>query len=118
MLTRSLWWVTGLHLGWNFFEGPIFGTQISGGTTSGLFHASVTGPQVWTGGAFGPEAGLVVILVVGSSGLLLCGLAARQHRTMAPPWLQRAHQEARTGATEVSTSIQASLESRKPEQAS
>ncbi len=89
LLTRSLWWVIGLHLGWNFFEGPIFGAQISGLTTPALFHASLTGPQAWTGGAFGPEAGLVAILIVGSAGLFLCVLAARQHRIMTPRWLQR-----------------------------
>ena len=88
LLTRSLWWVIGLHLGWNFFEGPIFGAQISGLTTPALFHASLTGPQAWTGGAFGPEAGLVAILIVGSAGLLLCIVAARQHRVMIPHWLQ------------------------------
>ncbi len=90
LLTRSLWWVIGLHLGWNFFEGPIFGAQISGLTTPALFHASTTGPQAWTGGDFGPEAGLVAILIVGSVGVLLCILAARQHRIMTPNWLQPA----------------------------
>ncbi len=89
LLTRSLWWVIGLHLGWNFFEGPIFGAQISGLTTPALFHASLTGPHLWTGGAFGPEAGLVAIFVVGSAGLLLCMLAARQRRIMTPHWLQQ-----------------------------
>jgi len=81
MLTRSLWWAIGIHLGWNLFEGPIFGAQLSGKTTPVLFHAAITGPQAWTGGAFGPEAGLVTIIIVGSVGLILCVLAA--HKTPA-----------------------------------
>jgi membrane protease YdiL (CAAX protease family) len=85
LLTRSLWWVIGLHLGWNFFEGPVFGAQVSGHSVyGGFFSASLTGPQAWTGGAFGPEAGLVAILIVGSVGLLLCIRAARQHRLVKP----------------------------------
>ena len=98
LLTRSLWWVIGLHLGWNFFEGPIFGTQVSGSNTPALLHASITGPQVWTGGAFGPEAGLLAILIVGSAGLLICALAARQHRIMTPRWLHRTPQRAQPEA--------------------
>ena len=40
LLTRSLWWVIGLHLGWNFFEGPVFGAQISGHTAYGGFFSA------------------------------------------------------------------------------
>jgi membrane protease YdiL (CAAX protease family) len=28
--TRQLWLPIGLHLGWNFFEGTVFGFQVSG----------------------------------------------------------------------------------------
>jgi membrane protease YdiL (CAAX protease family) len=80
LLTRSLWWAIGLHLGWNFFEGPISGAQVSGHSSEVLIHASITGPQALTGGAFGPEAGWISILIVGTIGILLCILATRQHR--------------------------------------
>lgn len=96
LLTRSLWWVIGLHLGWNFFEGSVFGAQVSGHTGyGGFFSVSLTGPQAWTGGAFGPEAGLVAILIVGSAGLLLCVWAARQHRIVKPGWRQQTSREAK-----------------------
>lgn len=59
--TRQLWLPIGLHIGWNFFEGPIFGFPVSGLDTFRLTNISVSGPVLWTGGAFGPEAGLIVL---------------------------------------------------------
>lgn len=59
--TRQLWLPIGLHIGWNFFEGVIFGFPVSGLDLYRLTHISVNGPELWTGGAFGPEAGLILI---------------------------------------------------------
>jgi len=66
--TQQLWLPIGLHLGWNFFEGVVFGYPVSGLTIYPLMNIKVSGPQVWTGGAFGPEAGLIILpaLVVGA----------------------------------------------------
>jgi membrane protease YdiL (CAAX protease family) len=59
--TRQLWLPIGLHLGWNFFEGVGFGFPVSGLDIYHLTRITVTGPKLWTGGAFGPEAGLVLL---------------------------------------------------------
>jgi membrane protease YdiL (CAAX protease family) len=65
--TKQLWLPIGLHIGWNFCEGVVFGFPVSGLDIYALTRIEVTGPELWTGGAFGPEAGLIVLpsLIVG-----------------------------------------------------
>jgi hypothetical protein len=50
----------GLHIAWNFFEGNVFGFPVSGVETVGATFLSIeqSGPLLFTGGAFGPEAGV------------------------------------------------------------
>jgi uncharacterized protein len=57
--TGELWLSVGLHIGWNFFQGTIFGFGVSGLQGFHLIEQSVDGPVLITGGAFGPEAGLI-----------------------------------------------------------
>jgi membrane protease YdiL (CAAX protease family) len=66
--TGQLWLSIGLHIGWNFFEGVIFGFPVSGLDIYRLLRHHIQGPEIWTGGAFGPEAGLIVLpaLLIGS----------------------------------------------------
>lgn len=60
--TKQLWLPIGLHIGWNFFEGVGFGFPVSGlDDIYKLLRIRVHGPEIWTGGAFGPEAGLIVL---------------------------------------------------------
>jgi membrane protease YdiL (CAAX protease family) len=61
MRTKQLWLPIGLHIGWNFFEGVIFGFPVSGTDTFRLIQHTVSGPSFITGGEFGPEAGLVLL---------------------------------------------------------
>jgi uncharacterized protein len=73
LLTRRLWLPIGLHIGWNFFEGPVFGFPVSGMEFYSLIRQQVEGPEILTGGAFGPEAGLVLLpaLLIGSAFIYL-----------------------------------------------
>lgn len=61
--TRTLWLPIGLHFAWNFTEGGIFSTQVSGGVVHGLFATTLAGDQLLTGGAFGPEASIVAVAI-------------------------------------------------------
>lgn len=56
--TGQLWLPIGLHIGWNYFQGTIFGFAVSGTAGFHLIEHSVQGPVLLTGGSFGPEAGL------------------------------------------------------------
>ncbi|MCL4260424.1 MAG: CPBP family intramembrane metalloprotease [Anaerolineales bacterium] len=71
--TKQLWLPIGLHIGWNFFEGVGFGFPVSGLTIYPLTRIEVSGPELWTGGGFGPEAGLIVLpaLIIGVSLIIL-----------------------------------------------
>ena len=60
ILTKQLWLPIGMHIGWNFFEGVIFGFPVSGISTYKLALIQVSGPKSWMGAGFGPEAGLVL----------------------------------------------------------
>jgi uncharacterized protein len=63
--TRALWLPIGLHLIWNFILGAILGLPVSGLViTSSVLVAHVSGPERLTGGAYGPEGGLVATVVM------------------------------------------------------
>ena len=68
MLAAGLLWTgqlalpIGLHLGWNFFQGSVFGFPVSGNPMPArVFAIDQGGEALITGGAFGPEAGLIGI---------------------------------------------------------
>jgi len=69
--TKQLWLPIGLHIGWNFFEGVVFGFPVSGLDIYALTRIEITGPELWTGGAFGPEAGLIVLPSLMVGGILI-----------------------------------------------
>jgi len=69
--TKQLWLSIGLHIGWNFFEGVVFGFPVSGLDVYALTRIDVHGPILWTGGAFGPEAGLIVLPSLLVGGILI-----------------------------------------------
>ena len=77
--TRNLWFAIGLHLGWNFTEGGIFGVSVSGFSAGkGVFAVALSGSRLLTGGRFGPEASIVAIAVCLAMALVLIGLTVRR----------------------------------------
>jgi len=63
--TKMLWLSMGMHMGWNFFQGPIFGFAASGHKKATLIDLTITSNKDWlTGGEFGPEASIIVIPII------------------------------------------------------
>ncbi len=90
VVARNLWFPIGLHFAWNFFEGPIYGTQVSGHDFgASLFAAHIAGPALLTGGAFGPEAGLGAMLTCVVVAVVLLVVAVRRNQIIPPQWQRR-----------------------------
>lgn len=94
--TRNLWVPIGVHFAWNFAEGGIFGTNVSGtDSPRGLLHGVLSGPTAISGGEFGPEAS-VYALVVGVLVTAVFLVVARRRGNLVP---LRRRRTVETGAT-------------------
>lgn len=62
ILTGSLGLSVGLHFSWNFMQASVFGFPVSGThLDTSVIQIAQLGPDFWTGGVFGPEAGFLGI---------------------------------------------------------
>jgi len=86
MYSRRLWLPIGLHFAWNFTESGVFGASTSGSEAQGLLVSRLSGPELLTGGAFGPEASIVAVLVCLGASIGLLVLAGRKNHIVAPVW--------------------------------
>jgi uncharacterized protein len=73
VLTGDLAIPIGLHTTWNLFQGNVYGFPVSGIQPPGasLLTTGEAGPDLWTGGAFGPEAGLLGLAAILLGGVLV-----------------------------------------------
>lgn len=72
--TRTLWLVFGVHFGWNWFLGSIYGIEVSGLknlVTAPVFKEIDTGPSWITGGEYGIEGGIACTIALIASTLLI-----------------------------------------------
>jgi len=91
-LTRNLWLAIGIHAGWNFAEGSIFGAAVSGTREAqSLFGTELTGPDLMTGGAFGPEASIVSLGFCLATAGIFAALIRRQGHWRPPRLRLRLH---------------------------
>ena len=60
----SLWVPIGIHWAWNYTQGNIFGLAVSGSEAGeNMLTTIVNGPDIITGGAFGPEASIISVIL-------------------------------------------------------
>lgn len=62
----SIWGVCGFHSSWNWAVSNIFGFEISGSHPYGssIINLETAGDEIFSGGAFGPEASIFATLVI------------------------------------------------------
>lgn len=89
VLTGRIWLSLGLHFAWNFVQGPLLGLPVSGLASGGMFAVTHQGPDVLTGGSYGPEGGLVgigfrFVVIGGLLGWVAFGRARRSAAGGAP----------------------------------
>lgn len=79
--TRNLWFPIALHFSWNFFQGTVFGFNVSGQDVYSVINQRRPYDDLINGGAFGFEGSLLSIVFI----LIFTVLAWRIYRTPEPP---------------------------------
>lgn len=64
MKSKNIWMPIGYHITWNYFQGYIWGFGVSGNDVQGLYKIKNVSDNIINGGAFGPEGGLMVTIVI------------------------------------------------------
>ena len=79
--TDNIWGAAGAHASWNFFQGHIFGVQVSGiESQTSVLVAKTTEKSLVNGGSFGLEGGLAVTAVLLAATALLLFLPKKANK--------------------------------------
>jgi len=85
--SRSLWLPIAIHFSWNFVQSGIFGAITSGNEqTSSLFNTNISGTELITGGAFGPEGTIQAVLFWLLVSITFMVLITKQNKLIKPFW--------------------------------
>lgn len=85
--SRNLWFPIALHFAWNFMQSGIFGAVTSGNQkTDSLLVTKIQGPEILTGGEFGPEGSIqAMVFCIIATGILLF-LCHKENKIILPYW--------------------------------
>lgn len=64
MKSSNVWMPIGFHITWNYFQGYIWGFQVSGNEVNGMYQLESVKGNILNGGSFGPEGGLIVTIIL------------------------------------------------------
>jgi membrane protease YdiL (CAAX protease family) len=62
IITKNLWFSIGLHFSWNFFQGTIFGFNVSGFEHYSIIQTKYNTANMWNGGFFGFEGSILCLI--------------------------------------------------------
>ncbi|CAN5801534.1 type II CAAX endopeptidase family protein [soil metagenome] len=81
MYNRSLWLPIAIHFAWNFTQNGIFGAITSGNEkTNSLLTTKITGPEILTGGQFGPEGSIQALVFCLIATVVIVGVLKKQNK--------------------------------------
>lgn len=64
LLAKSFWLPVAIYFAWNYFQGSVYGFAVSGAYhPPELLQLVRDGPNLLTGGTFGPEGSLIVSVI-------------------------------------------------------
>ena len=90
--SRNLWFPIAIHFAWNFTQTGIFGAVTSGNVLhESLLTSSLSGNELVSGGAFGPEASIQAFIFCLIASILLQVLSHRQNKIIKPFWSKQMH---------------------------
>lgn len=94
LTTGLLWLSMGMHIGWNFFQGYVFGFAASGHSEKiTVFTHTAVGDNWLTGGSFGPEASVLIIPVIGIALLLMRAWSGHSARNAKKAFVDERYKE-------------------------
>lgn len=62
--TKNIWYPVFLHVSWNYFQGPIYGFEVSGTEAKSIIMQEVSGNELITGGSFGFEGSIILTVLM------------------------------------------------------
>ena len=89
MYTRNLWFPIAIHFAWNFAQGNIFGTPVSGDPEStSIIVSQLEGSKWFTGGVWGIEATVQIVVLSLLAGTILLVLNRKKGNIIKQQVLQ------------------------------
>jgi uncharacterized protein len=89
IITRRLWLPIGMHFAWNVTLGGVYGVPVSGLPVEGLLKGRLTGPDILSGGPFGPEDSIFTVIICTSLAIFFLVHAERQGWIIRPFWRRK-----------------------------